>query len=217
VTLRSRYLVILPFAILLLATLVGGVINSVDARGRVVDDITGKGIPDATITHGIRTAQTDADGGYVITALPRTSIMQIDKLGYFRMRASTTQTEVRLTPTAVTIYAYDATKTEADRIPLPQARDVENTKIIANGNESGQIVVAPHPGKDAKLKICAEGFEPKDITVEGVLMQIGLQPGGTGCPPLPNATPTPTGSPEGSPAATPSPEPTPTPAPTSTP
>ncbi len=122
--------------------------------------------------------------------------------------AGTTSPDVRL----YTVYAYDETKTPDDRVKNPQARDLANTKILATGNESGQIILAPHPGKAAQFAICADGFERKDVTAEGVLMQVGLKPGGTGCPPLPSPSPSPGASP--SPGG---PSPSPTAAPTVTP
>jgi hypothetical protein len=215
VTLRHRYLIAAPFAVILLATILGGLLNTTDARARIVDDMTDLGVKDATITHGVRSAKTDANGEFVITNVPRTSKYQVDALGYLRTSAPTTAEEIRLRPLSITLYAYDETKTQDDRVKNPQARDPRNTKILATGNESGQIIVAPHPGKDAQVMLCAEGFEPKVITVQGVLMQIGLRPGGLGCPPLPSPSPAPgaTPSPSG-----PAPSPTgPAPSPTSSP
>ena len=41
----------LPILALLLATWIGGWVNTVDLKGRVVDDFTGKGIINAGLTH----------------------------------------------------------------------------------------------------------------------------------------------------------------------
>jgi hypothetical protein len=205
-TVRHRYLVALPFAVILAAALVGGLVNTTDARARIVDDMTDLGVKDATITHGARSAKTDANGEFTIANVPRTSKYQVDALGYLRTSAPTTAEEIRLRPLSITIYAYDETKTTEDRVKNPQARDPDNTKILASGNESGQIIVAPHPGKDAKVLVCAETFEPKVITVQGVLMQIGLMPGGPGCPALPSPSPAPRPSPTAAPRS-PSPSP----------
>jgi hypothetical protein len=217
VTLRHRYLAAAPFLILVLVALAGGWLNTTDVHARVRDDLTDKGIKDARITHGTRTTSTDANGDFVLTNVPRTSKYQIDASGYLRTSAPMSAEEIRMRPLSLTIYAYDDTKTENDRAKNPQARDVANTKVVASGNESGQIIVAPHPGKDAQLLICADGFAAKTITVEGVLMQVGLHPGGTGCPPLPSPSPAPGASPSAprpsaSPSASPSPvAPSPTP------
>ncbi len=208
---RHRYLIALPFAVLFVVALVGGLVNSTDARARIVDDLTDVGVKDATITHGSRTARTDENGAFEITNVPRTSKYQIDALGYLRTSAPTYAEEIRLKSLSVTIYTYDETKTKEDRIKAPQAWDPQATKTLATGNDVGQIIIAPHPGKDAQVMLCADGFERKVITVKGVLMEVGLQPGGGGCPVLPSPSPSPgaTPSPTG-PAPSPAPSPSPT-------
>lgn len=210
-TLRHRHAIALPFVALAVIALIGGVVNSVDARARVVDDLTDKGVKGAKITHGSRVATTDESGDFVLPNVPRTSKYQVDASGYLRTSAPTTAEQVRLSALSVTIYAFDEATTRLEApVKNPQARDAKNTKILAVGNESGQIIVAPHPGKDAKVLVCGGGFEPKEITVEGVLMEVGLKAGGTGCPPLPSPSPVPglTPSPTGPPAPSPSPSPT---------
>ena len=214
-TLRHRYLVAVPFILLLLVVLVGGLLNTTDVHARVIDDLTDKAIKDARITHGTRTTSTDQDGAFALTNVPRTSKYQIDASGYLRTSAPMTAEEIRMRPLSVTIYAYDDTKTPDDRVKNPQARDEANTKIVASGNESGQIIIAPHPGKDARILLCADGFDRKVITVDGVLMQVGMHPGGgvSGCAPLPSPSPAPGVSPSApgpsaSPSASPAPSPT---------
>ena len=208
---RHRRLLAAPFAVLLVALLVGGLVNTTDARARIVDDLTDLGVKDAKVTHGSRIVSTDENGEFVLTSVPRTSKYQIDALGYLRTSAPTTAEEIRLKALSVTIYAYDETKTKEDRVKAPQAWDPQGTKTFATGNDTGQIIVAPHPGKDAQVMVCAAGFERKVITVRGVLMEIGLQPGGAGCPvlPTPSPAPAPTPSPTG-PAPSPTGSPTPT-------
>jgi hypothetical protein len=206
---RHRHAIALPFVTLALVALVGGAVNSVDARARIIDDLTDKGVKDARITHGSRIATTDANGEFLLPNVPRTSKYQIDAQGYLRTSAPTTAEEVRLSSLSVTIYAFDETKDRlTGPVKNPQARDPANTKILAVGNESGQIIVAPHPGRNAKVLLCGEGFEPKEVTVEGVLMEVGLKAGGTGCPPLPSPSPAPGATP--SPTGPPSPSPSPT-------
>lgn len=215
---RHRHALALPFVVIVLVALVGGVVNSIDARGRVVDDLSDKPIADTRIVHGSREVRTDAQGEFVFENVPRTSKFEVrPPSGYQLTTVRTTVEEIRLNPLSVTIYAYDETKTLAEApVPNPQVRDTANTKILSTGNASGQIIVAPHPGKDAKVLLCGEGSEPKEITVEGVLMQVGLKPGGTGCPPLPTPTPNPNATPTPSPTASPA-APTPTPSPTGSP
>ncbi len=192
--------------------LIGGLLNTTDAHARLIDDFTDKGVKSATITFGSRVATTSDDGTFVLTNVPRTSRYQIDVPGYLRTSAPTIAESVRLTPLTLTVYAYDDTKTPDDRVKNPQARDAGNTKIIATGNESGQIILAPHPGKNAQFAVCADGFERREVTAEGVLMQVGLKPGGAGCPPLPSRSPSPVASPSPSapsPSVTASPSATP--------
>lgn len=211
-TLRHRYLLAGPFVVILVAALVGGIVNSTDARARIVDDLTDQGIKDATITHGSRSAKTDANGEFAIPNVPRTSQYLVEAISYLRTRAPTTAEEIRLKPLSVTFLVYDETKTPDDRVNAPRARDPQNTRDISTGDAKGQIIYAPHPGKDAKVLICAEGFDPKEVTVVGVTMQVGLRPGGTGCPPLPSPSPAPGATPSPT-APAPSPSPSPTGAP----
>ena len=147
--------------------------------------------------------------------------------GYQLTTVATTVDEIRLNPLSLTICAFDEAKTRQEGpIPNPQARPLDNSKILATGNASGQITVIPHPGTDeggnlSRIVICGEGFEPKEIGVEGVLLEVGLKAGGTGCPPLPTQTPDPNATPRPSPSptseASPTPSPAPTPSPTATP
>ncbi len=205
--LRHRHALALPFVLLALATVVGGLANGVDARARVVDDLTDDPVKDAVVHMGERVAVTDAKGEFTLPAVPRTANLVVDAQGYARQKVPTTIDEVRESPLSLTLYAYDGTKTETDRIKSPQARDQQNSKVLAQGNDGGQIVLVPHPGRDAKILLCADGFDAKLITAHGVLQQIPLQPGSNGCAPLPTAAPAPpaSGSPGASPAASPSP------------
>lgn len=203
---RHRHAIALPFVGLTIVAFIGGLLNDVDVRGRVVDDLTDRGIKNARIQHGVRATTTNADGEYALENVPRTSNLQIDAPGYLRTRGPATMEEIRMQPLSVTIYVSEEGAPEEKRIPSPQTR--QGVKILATGNESGQITVAPHPGKDAMVLICAEGYESKEIRVEGVLMQMTLSKGGTGCPPLATPTPAPGASPSPSPAATAAPTPT---------
>jgi hypothetical protein len=216
---RHRNALAIPFVLLALVTLVGGIVNGVDARGRVVDDFTDKGIARATIQHGIRSTVSDAEGNFTLPSVPRTSRMRIDASGYLRTGAPPTQEEIRMSPLSVTIYVTEEGKAEPDnQVAAPQARSPEGDKLLATGTATGQITVIPHPGRNAKLLICAEGFAQKEITVEGVLMQITLARGTPGCPPLPSPSPSPGATPSPTaPAPSPSPSPAATPSPTASP
>ena len=212
---RHRHLVYLPLLVLLLATVIGGWINTVDLRGRVVDDFTDDGVPNASVQLGSRTVNTASDGTFEFPNLPKTTSLQIDAPGYTRTHAPTTQDEIRLTPIALTVYVNEAGVTPAKGIAKASIRQ-GTSKELGTTNDSGQTVISPHPGKDAQLFICADGHEAKTVAVHGVILTVELATGGTGCPPLP--TPSPSASPSGSPAASPTaPAPSPSPSPTATP
>ncbi len=204
--LGPRWLVAVPFVVLFVVTVVGGWINTTSARGRLVDDFTDKGIGGGTVATGARSVKTASDGSFDLPSVAKTSKLTIDALGYQRQSLAPGDLgDVRMEPLSVTIYAYDETKTPDDRVKSPEARDLNNTKDVAVGNESGQIIIAPHPGKAAQVLLCAKGYGSKIVTVEGVLMQVPMTPGGQECPPLPT------------PAPAPAPSPAPTPTPTATP
>ena len=56
---QHRHALALPFVVLALVTLADGLVNSMDARGRVVDDLDDKPIAGATIAHGNRAVVSD--------------------------------------------------------------------------------------------------------------------------------------------------------------
>lgn len=206
IRLQHRHVVAGSLALLLLVTLIGGMVNGSDARGYVVDDLTDRGVKDARLQHGTRTVATDENGEFIFPNLPRTSQLQINASGYLPTKAPTTADEIRLSPQSVTIQVSEEGAAEETRVKNPQAR--QGTKILSTGNESGQITISPHPGKDAVVVICAEGYESRELKVEGVRVQTTLKKGGTGCPPIPTPTPAPRASPSPSPAASPTPTPT---------
>lgn len=217
IQLQHRHVVAGSFALLLVVTLIGGLVNTIDARGYVVDELTGRGVEGARLEHGARAVRTDASGEFVFPGLPRTSQLRIDAPGYVATKAPTTAIEVRLSPHSATIKVTEEGAPEEKPIPNPQAR--QGTKMLATGNQSGQITISPHPGKDAVVLVCAEGYESRELKIEGVRMQTTLKKGGTGCPPLPTPTPAPgvSPSPSPSPALSPTPAPTATPPPTGSP
>src|SRR5512132_2091314 len=210
--LRHRYLVFAPFVVFFVATVVGGWLNTVDLKGRVVDDYTGEGIGKATLRHGVRSVASASDGSFEFPDLPRTSRLQIDASGYTRQSAPTTQDEIRMLPIALTVLVKEAGATPDKLIAKAEIRD--GTTVLATTNDGGNTVVSPYPGKDASILVCAATYESKTVPVRGVLMTIELTPGGSGCPPLPSPSPT------ASPSVAPTPSPTgpaPSPSPTATP
>jgi len=105
---RHRYLVYLPFALFFIATVLGGWINTVELRGRVVDDLTNDGIKAATLSHGQRSVTTDETGAFDFPNLPKSSRMNVDAPGYFRQGVPTTQEEIRMAPNSLTVTVKEA-------------------------------------------------------------------------------------------------------------
>jgi hypothetical protein len=209
--LRHRNASVLPIVVLFLATVLGGWLNTVDLRGRVVDDFTDTGIINASLTHGSRVVGSDANGNFEFANLPRQSKMLIDANAYLRTGVPTTQEEIRMKPTSWTVLIKELGGDPEKSIQKADIR--QGTTVLATSTEAVNTVVFPHPGKGAKVLICAEGYQSQDVDVVGVLQTVELAPGGTGCPPLPSPSPSasPSASPSGSPAPAPSPSPSPTP------
>ncbi len=210
--LRHRNAAVLPILVLFLATVLGGWVNTIDLRGRVVDDFTDQGIINASLTHGQRVVGTDVNGSFEFANLPRQSRLRVDANAYLRTSVPTTQDEIRMKPTSWTVIILEAGSPDKH---IQKADIRQGTTVLATSGEAVNTVVAPHPGKNSKVMICAEGYQQKDVDVTGVLQTVELTPGSPGCTPLPSpsptATPLPTASPSGSPAASPSPSPTPSP------
>jgi hypothetical protein len=198
----------IPLLLLALATVVGGWVNTVDLRGRVLDDFTDLGIKEAKLTHGSRTAIADESGNFEFPQLPRTSRLRVDAPGYLVAGAPTTQEEIRMMPLSVTVQVNEASNPEKH---IANAEIRQGDKLLETTNEGGNKVVSPHPGKNAKLLICAAGYDMKEFEVRGVTAIVELTPGTNACPPLPTPSPSPSPSPTPSPAQTPSPTPTPSP------
>src|SRR5438128_8630360 len=193
---------LIPILLILLATLTGGWLNGVEMHGRVVDDTTNGPVGTAgpaTISHGARTMTADPSTGvFVCPNLPRESKVAVDANGYLRTGVPTTQEEIRLSPLSYTIYvnaAGDPTK------HIAKADIRQSTTDLGMTNDGGNLVISPYPGKDAKLLICADGYDQKEVMVRGVLAVFEITPGTNACPPLP--TPTPAPSPSASPSASP--------------
>jgi hypothetical protein len=212
--LRHRYLVYLPFVLLFVGTVVGGWINTVDLRGRVVDDLSNEGIV-ASITFGQRDAKTDTTGAFFFPNLPKTSRLVVDSPGYFRATVPTTLEEIRLSPNSLTVVVKEIGVTPEK--PIEGASIRQGDKELGKTLNSGISVISPYPGKDATLLICATGYDAKTITARGVKMDVELIPGTIACPPLPTPSPSPSPSPTASPSGSPAPSAAPTPSPSASP
>ena len=213
---RHRYLVYLPFVVFFIGTVIGGVLNTIDLQGRVVDDFTNDGVASATIQHGVRAVVTASDGSFDFPNLPKTSKLQVDAPGYLRTGPPTTQQEIRLSPLSVTVVVKEAGVTP-DK-PIANASIRQGDTVLGTTNDGGNTVLSPHPGKDAMVLVCAADHDPKTVPIHGVTLIVELSAGTAGCPPLPSPSPTasPSGSPAGSPTA-PAPSPAPSPSPSATP
>jgi len=204
---------VLPILVLFIATVIGGWVNTIDLHGRVVDDFTDSGIINASVTHGSRVVGTDVNGSFDFLNLPRQSRMRVDANAYLRTSVPTTQDEIRMTPTSWTVQVVEAGTTDKF---VKNAGVRQGDTELANTHDAVNAVVSPHPGKNAKVMICADGYQAKEVTVVGVLQTVELTPGSPGCPPLPTPSPSPSPSPSasGSPAASPGASPSPTRSPT---
>jgi hypothetical protein len=201
---------VLPILVLFIATVLGGWVNTIDLRGRVVDDFTDKGIINASVTHGNRVVGTDVNGDFEFPNLPKQSRMRVDANAYLRTSVPTTQEEIRMTPTSWSAIIVEAGNPDKH---IEKADIRQGTTVLATSTTAVNTIVSPHPGKGAKVLVCAEGYQSKDVDVVGVLQTIELTPGGTGCPPLPSPSPTASPSVSGSPAPAPSPSPSASPSP----
>ena len=208
---------LLPILLLGLATLIGGWLNGVEMRAHVVDDLTSESIGPAgpaKITLGARTVIADpSTGTFTFPGVPRESRVKVEAPGYFQNGALPTEEEIRMQPNSFTIQVNDA----GDPNKHLASVDIrQGTTDLGITNEGGNKVLSPYPGKDAKLLLCATGYDQKEITIHGVLGTFELTPGTNACPPLPTPTPSPSPSPSPS-DTTPSASPTPTPSPTASP
>lgn len=183
---RRFYGPFLPLALLIAVTLAGGWINSVDARGRIVDDTTDAPVPGIAVTYGSRSVLTGPDGSYVMTALPRGARLSAQRPGYGRASAPAEASVMRLVPLTITFRVKD--ESTGKGVDSPQARQPVQVRI-ATGDASGEMAVAPYPARDRPVVICANGYEPREVTARGALMEVLLKPGGVGCPPLPSPAP----------------------------
>src|SRR5206468_12428089 len=115
--------------------------------------------------------------------------------------------EIRLAPLSFTIQVNEAGNPDKH---LAKADIRQGTTSLGTTNDGGNQVLSPYPGKDAKLLICATGYDQKEVTIHGVVGTFELTPGTNACPPLPTPTPppSPSPSPSGSPSASPPASPT---------
>jgi len=203
---------LVPILLILVATVIGGWLNGIDMRGHVVDDFTNEPVGTAgvaKITHGGRSVTADpSTGTFTFPDLPRESKVAVDAPGYLRTGVPTTQDEIRLAPLTFTIQVNEAGNPDKH---IAKADIRQGTTSLGTTNDGGNQVISPYTGQDAKLLICATGYDQKEVTIHGVVGTFELMPGANACPPLPTPTPSPSPSPSPSdttPSASPTPSPT---------
>ena len=197
-----------------MATLVGGFLNTVDARGQVIDDSTGLPVAGVTITYGAsRGAVSRDDGSYLIPNLPRGARLRTNMPGYQPANPAAEASEIRLKPGSLTLQVNEEGNPD---VHVPGVEVRQGTQVLEKcaADPCGQLVVTivDIVGQDAL--VCAPGHEQKTIALKGVTLITTLkkQEGGA-CPPLPTPSP----SPSPLPTATPSSSPTPTASPSASP
>ena len=209
---RHRYALALPFLVLALVAIVGGILNGVTALGRLVDDFTEEPVKDGELSLGRRSTRSLEDGSFVLEGVPRTSSLRVNAGGYRVTSAPAVVGDVRLSPLSVTVQVNVEGTSPAEGVPSAQLR--QETRVLGTANTSGNTVIAPHPGRDAKLLICAKGFRSQEYTVRGVTLIATLVRDASGdCPPLPTPTPDPNATPSPSPSVVPSASPSAAPSP----
>lgn len=211
---RHRYALALPFLVLALAAVIGGVLNGVTVNGRLVDDYSEDPVKDGKISVGRRATWSGEDGSFTMENVPRTTSLRVEAGGYLIASPPPQSGEIRLAPLSVTVQVNIEATSPAEGVPSAQLR--QEGRTLATANATGGAVVSPHPGKDAKVLVCAQGFASREVTVRGVTLVVTLRRDPSGdCPPLPTPSPSPTVSPSpgASPASSPSPGASPSPSP----
>jgi hypothetical protein len=192
-----RWVLAVPFLVLLLTTLIGGQLNSVDARGRVVDDSTGLPVAGVSITYGQNRGTVSAeDGSYVIANLPRGARLKTTMPGYPPQTPSAEVTEIRLVPGSLSLQVNEEGTTDT-RVPGVEVRQGDKLLTKCTAEPCGQLVIDLTSGLvGQKALVCAPAHESKEIELKGVTLIMTLQPKeGFACPPLPTPSPSPAPSP----------------------
>ncbi len=200
---RHRYFVGLPFVVLLMVTVAGGWLNTVDARGRVVDDSTGLPVAGVSITFGAnKGAVTADDGSYLISNLPRGARLRTRAPGYQPQNPPAEAAEIRLVPGTLSLQVNEDGTTDT-RVPQVEVRQGDKVLTKCTADPCGQLVITTIDILGQKALVCAPNHESKEVELRGVtlIMTLKKQDGGA-CPPLPSPSPGPVPSP--SPGAAPS-------------
>ncbi len=215
---RFRSFVYLPFAVFFFGTWLGGyVLNSVDARGVVIDDTTGGPVGPILVNYGQRGFSTGDDSRYELLNLPRGAQVRAQKPGYGPGAAPAEASELRLTPITLTFQVWQEGTDPKKGVPRPELW--QGTTSLGKGTDTGSVVAVPYPDRTKLVLVCAAGYDPKSVEPKGVTMEVTLKADASDpnakCPVAPSPSPSP--SPSGSPGPSGSPAPTPTPSPSGAP
>jgi len=217
-----RSVILAPFALLFLVTLVGGQVNRVDADGIVVDTSTSLPVPGVSVTYGKsfpKGSVTDEQGHYFIPNLPRDANLGTRMAGYQPASAPATAAKIEVTPGTLTVQVNEEGTTDT-RVPKIEIRQGDKVLTKCTADPCGQLVVTVIDIVGQKALICAPDHDSKEIELKGVTLVTTLtKHEGAGCPalPSPSPAPSPSRSPSSSPSASPSAVPTASPSPTASP
>ena len=217
---RFRYLVYLPFAVFFFGTWLGGYfLNTVDARGVVIDDTTNGPVGPILVSYGQRGFSTGDDSRYELFNLPRGARVGAQKPGYGAGSAPAEATELRLTPITLTFQVWQEGTDPKQGVPRPELW--QDTTNLGHGTDTGSVVAVPYPDRTKLMLVCAAGYDPKSVEPKGVTMEVTLKADpndpNAKCPVPPSPSPSPSASPSGSPGPSGSAAPTPTPSPSGAP
>lgn len=217
---RFRYFVYLPFAAFFFGTwLIGYFLNTVDARGVVIDDTTDGPVGPILVTYGQRGYSTGDDSRYQLPNLPRGATLGAQKPGYGRGSAPADASVLRLTPITLTFQVWQEGTDPKAGVPRPELW--QDTTNLGKGTDTGSVVAVPYPDRSKLVLVCAAGYDSKSVEPKGVTVEVTLKANpndpNAKCPVPPSPSPSPSSSPAPSGSPAPSASPTPTPSPTKTP
>ena len=164
--LRHRYASFLPILAVFAAIALGGQLNSVDARGVVIDDSTDQPVANVSITYGqFKGATTGADGSYAIEKLPRGARLHTRAPGYLPQDPPAEATQVRLVPGSLTVQVNEEGVDPPKGVPFPEFR--MGTTLLTKGSETGNAVLTLVGSVPigTKVLVCADGFGSEERRV----------------------------------------------------